>query len=286
MHVFVRTVNAEEGLENYDEILKATDGIMVARGDLGMEIPPSKVFLAQKWMCRKANIVGKTVIVATQMLESMITNPRPTRAECSDVANAVYDGADCVMLSGETANGPYFEQAVTIMAKTCVEAEGSRNYNYYYQSIRNSCVKENGKLAAGESLASSAVETALDIDATLIVVLSETGTTARYVAKFRPAAHVICLTTHRSIARQSAGVLSGCKTVLVKSLEDHQTLAKQVATQAIAAGMAREGQTMVVVYGKSYGRGTNDHIRVETMEVGDAIMVEADAPLGSLSFGF
>jgi pyruvate kinase len=184
---------------------------------------------------REANIAGKPVVTATQMLESMIQNPRPNRAECSDVANAVYDGTDCVMLSGKTANGSYFEQAVKVTARTvkvtartCVEAEISRNYNALFQTVRNSTLVEYGGLTTAESLASSAVKTAIDVNAALIVVLSETGTTARYVAKFRPAGHVICLTPDSTVARQSSGVLQGCHYFLVDTLADSHSLASPV----------------------------------------------------------
>merc|ERR1712194_352457 len=178
-------IENQEGMENYSEILAATDGIMVARGDLGMEIPPEKVFLAQKMMIRKGNISGKPVVTATQMLESMIGNPRPTRAECSDVANAVLDGTDAVMLSGETANGEYPTAAVKIMAETCVEAESAINSNTLYSAIRNSSLQKFGSLSTSESIASSAVKTAIDIGAKAIVVCSESGATAQQIAKFR-----------------------------------------------------------------------------------------------------
>merc|ERR1739841_300937 len=179
IQIFPKIENLE-GILNFDEILHECDGVMVARGDMGMEIPPEKVFLAQKMMIAKCNIAGKPVITATQMLESMINNPRPTRAECSDVANAVYDGTDAVMLSGESANSPYFEQAVHIMSRTVVNAEQTQNYNFLYQAIRNSVVIEKGPLSTGESVASSAVSTVIDIDAKLIVILSDTGKMAGY----------------------------------------------------------------------------------------------------------
>ena len=252
-----------EGLQNYGQILRLTDSIMVARGDLGMEIPPEKVFLAQKMMIREANIAGKPVITATQMLESMITNPRPTRAECSDVANAVYDGTDCVMLSGETANGPYFEQAVMVMVNTCCEAESSVNFDALYQSVRNSTKSRYAHLSNLESLASSAVKTAIDINAKCILVLSESGSSARAVAKFRPKMPIAVLTPSDSVARQCNGILKGCYSFVVDSLEDTDAIVKEVNTEIVSSGVAKEGDLFVIVCGANHGMGSNNQIKVE-----------------------
>ncbi|KAH7667378.1 Pyruvate kinase protein [Dioscorea alata] len=181
-------VENQEGVANFDDILTNSDAFMVARGDLGMEIPIEKIFYAQKVMIFKCNIQGKPVVTATQMLESMIKSPRPTRAEATDVANAVLDGTDCVMLSGETAAGAYPELAVQTMAKICLEAESYVDYNSAFKGIMDLAPVPMSPL---ESLASSAVRMANSSMASLILVLTRGGSTAKLVAKYRPAMPIL-----------------------------------------------------------------------------------------------
>ena len=256
-------IENQEGLDNFDEILDVTDGIMVARGDLGMEIPPEKVFLAQKMMIRKCNIAGKPVVTATQMLESMIVNPRPTRAECSDVANAVLDGTDCVMLSGETAGGEHPAAAVTIMAATCVEAESAVSTMSHYQAILNSTLKQYGRLSTSESIASSAVKTCIDVNAKALIVCSESGLTATQVAKFRPGRPITILTTSGAVARQCYGVLNGCDAKVLPSLDHTDQIVEETITGFLKEGVAQKGDSIVVVYGTSARVGATNVMRIQ-----------------------
>ncbi|KAH0465892.1 hypothetical protein IEQ34_005995 [Dendrobium chrysotoxum] len=186
--ILMSKVENQEGVANFDDILNNTDAFMVARGDLGMEIPIEKIFYAQKVMIFKCNILGKPVVTATQMLESMIKSPRPTRAEATDVANAVLDGTDCVMLSGETAAGAYPELAVRTMAKICLEAESYLDYGSVFKVIMAGAPVPMSPI---ESLTSSAVRTANSAKASLILVLTRGGSTAKLVAKYRPAIPIL-----------------------------------------------------------------------------------------------
>jgi pyruvate kinase len=198
----ISKIENQEGLVNFDEICEASDGIMVARGDLGMEIPPEKVFMAQKIMIAKCNIIGKPVVCATQMLESMTAAPRPTRAEAGDVANAILDGADAVMLSGETAGGAFPIEAVTIMRKIVEEAERNIDQGALYNETRRQVLARNERrMSSIEAYASAAAKTALDAGACLIIALTETGKSVRFLAKYRPKATILAVTKSEATAR-------------------------------------------------------------------------------------
>lgn len=255
-----------QGLENFSEILDKSDGIMVARGDLGMEIPLEKVFVAQKYMIGSCNLAGKPVVTATQMFESMITNSRPTRAECSDVAEAVIEGTDAVMLSGETANGEFPSGAVKIMRRTCNEAENIIDYDRVFQNTRSSMLTK-GWFTPIESLASSAVKTANETQAKVIVVLTQTGYTARIVSKYRPACPVIAVTQDPAVARQTQGIMSGVESALVPAKVFGSTVGSIIDSAIsiyIEKGVVSQGDHVVCISG-TLETGSTNNLHVYTV---------------------
>jgi pyruvate kinase len=253
-------IENQEGILNFNEILEECDAIMVARGDMGMEIPPEKVFLAQKMMIRKCNVRGKPVVTATEMLNSMIDNPRPTRAECTDVANAVLDGTDCVMLSGESANGKFPIEAVTMMSKICVEAESVVNYTDLYANLRQATLDAYGDMSTQEAIASSAVKTAIDMNAKMVVVLTETGTTARLVAKYRPQIPILVLTALADAARNSCGLLRGTEAQVMGSMIGTDSILTRACEIGKDRGWVKTGDSIVAVHGMQEARAGSTNI--------------------------
>jgi len=241
----VSKIENQEGLHNYDEILAESDGIMVARGDLGMEIPPEKVFIAQKWMIDKANITGKPVITATQMLESMINNPRPTRAEASDVANAVLDGSDCVMLSGETAGGLYPIESLSIMARIACEAEQMFDYERMYNEIR---AHSPVPTLTAESIAAACASAALSLNIDIIIVLTDTGRIARLVAKYRPKQVILACSVSAHVVRQM-NLSRGAKGFKVPSFQGTDSLLQVVIKAAKDMGLCESGHKAITIHG-------------------------------------
>mmetsp|Transcript_52 Transcript_52/g.89 ORF Transcript_52/g.89 Transcript_52/m.89 type:complete len:512 (-) Transcript_52:252-1787(-) len=245
----IAKIENQEGLRNFDSILEAADGIMIARGDLGMEIPLPKVFLAQKLLIRKCNLAGKFVITATQMLESMVHNPRPTRAETTDVANAVLDGTDCVMLSGETAGGDYPTEAVKMISSICREAESIVNHKKLYFSMVSSVNMETVQAVnAIETVASSVVKTSLELHTKMIIIVSENGYAAGLVAKYRPECPILVVTSNLQLARQVHGIGHGTHCLHVKKASSVDKMLAQGAEKGKELGWVTAGDSVVTLH--------------------------------------
>ena len=253
----IAKIENRAGVNNLLEIMKVCDGIMVARGDLGVEIPYEELPDIQKYIINQCRIHGKRVITATEMLESMIHNPRPTRAEISDVANAVYDGTSAVMLSGETAAGEFPVESVAAMAKILARAE---THVEYIQTIDQFAIKNTS-----EALSHSAATLAKDLNAKAIVVCTRTGGTARMVSRFRPNINILGLTTDIYAYRQLA-LSWGVLPVMADEYSSIDILFYFAKQAAIKSGLAKKGDTIVITGGTPNGKSGNSNlINVETI---------------------
>jgi len=264
----ISKIENHEGVRNFASILEASDGIMVARGDLGIEIPAQKVFVAQKMMIAQCNIAAKPVICATQMLESMTKNPRPTRAEVSDVANAVLDGADCVMLSGETAKGDYPCDAVRMMAACCLEAEACANTDQHVNELK---VSLPYPLGVQRSVCLGAVDAAVQNSAAAIITLTTTGDTARYVAQFHPRCPILVVTRDAQTARQ-VHLYRGCYPMYYKTPRDESQPWQEDVDARFQWGIAqfkqrgflKAGDTIIGLQGSQPGCGGTNMLKYLT----------------------
>ena len=264
-HVLViAKIESAMGVKNFDSILKAADGIMVARGDLGVELPVTQVPRLQKIMIRKCDQFFKPVVIATQMLESMISNPRPTRAEVSDVANAIYDSTSAVMLSGETAVGKYPIETVKLMRKTIAEAE----QDFSYESF---CKKGSDHLLydISSSVALAAVEAAYNVRGKALIALTTSGFTARLIGRFRPKMPIIAITPEEKIYHQLA-FLWGTVPVHEKVKNVKQGVEKASA-YALSKNLVQYGDPIIVTAGTPFGvSGTTNMMLVDT--IGDVLV--------------
>ncbi|PJI07828.1 MULTISPECIES: pyruvate kinase [Clostridium] len=260
IQIFPKIEN-QEGVDNIDAIIEVSDGIMVARGDMGVEIPIQRVPLIQKMIIKKCNAAGKPVITATQMLDSMIRNPRPTRAEASDIANAIFDGTDAIMLSGESANGAYPIEAVTTMAKIAQETETQIDYTKFLEDR-----KANERKNTADAISLGACVAASDLDAAAIITATQTGNTAKTVSKYRPKTPVIAVTPSEKVARKLA-MNWGVYPIISDKFGSTDELIQTSVAKALEAGYVKKGDLVVVAAGVPTNvSGTTNMIKVHVVE--------------------
>lgn len=257
IHIIAKIEN-QEGINNIDEIIDVADGIMIARGDLGVEIPVQEVPLVQKQIISKCNIAGKPVITATQMLDSMIRNPRPTRAEATDVANAIFDGTDAIMLSGETAAGKYPVEAATMMAKIAEKAdiaalEAGKQRQITVKSIT-------------DAISHATCSIASELGAKAIITSTKSGYTARAVAKFRPKAPIIAVTYNEKVIK-TLQLIRGVMPLKVNKTSTTDEMFHEALKGAVTSGMVISGDLVVITAGVPVNvTGTTNLIRVHVVE--------------------
>ena len=257
----IAKIENQEGVDNLDEILEAADGIMVARGDLGVEIPAARVPILQKQMIRKGLQLGKPVITATQMLDSMMRNPRPTRAEVSDVANAVYDGTGSVMLSGETAGGKYPVEALTAMVGIVTETESAIDYWKQFQKQR---VLPASNI--NDAITHTCCLTAKDLDAKAILTATSSGRSARMICRFRPACPIAALTMHEKVRRQ-LNISWGVTPFLTGEVTSTDRIFSLSAEVALKERLVQNGDTVVITAGVPLGKsGSTNLIKAQIID--------------------
>ncbi|MCX7773309.1 MAG: pyruvate kinase [Clostridia bacterium] len=256
IHIIAKIENCE-GVENADEILMASDGIMVARGDMGVEIDYNELPRIQKMLIKKAMIHGKKSITATQMLDSMISKPRPTRAEISDIANAIYDGTSAIMLSGETSIGKYPIESVRTMAKIAVSTESAIHYKKRFNQME---VQSGSNVT--NAISHATCTTANDLDAAAIITVTKTGSTARMISKYRPECPIISCTTNSKVYRQLA-MSWGVVPLMFEEKQTSDELFEHAVEKATEAGLVKCGDLVVITAGLPLGiPGTTNILKV------------------------
>ncbi len=257
----IAKIEKHEALKNIDEIIESVDGIMVARGDLGVEIPFQKVPLLQKMLISRSNQAGKPVITATQMLRSMVDNPRPTRAEVTDVANAVLDGTDALMLSEETAIGKYPVETVRTMVQIALDAESGFPFEFWTQRFQ-----QRPQKVVPEAVSSSACRLAEQIHAAVIITCTQSGSTARMVSKFRPRSPILAVTPERRTFRRLS-LNWGVTAALIDDIRDTDQMIAHALEMAEESGFAKTGDKVVITAGGPVGvPGTTNLIKAEEIE--------------------